>query len=150
MAPGGLGSAIWIKVRSTTCDCCLPNQGATWPEFLGRDTQATFQMNNTASLLNNSVKNVGKRKWEGQWAWNPHRSWPKSWKVLRNPPHSPQAHITNDWSARNTRSWNEAKRWASKNKNNHPHLTFYGCGVMLSRNNVWRWLFYLKKNAQGK
>lgn len=88
MAPDGLRSVIWVSVHSTICDCCLLNQGATWLEFLGRDMKATFQMNDIASLLNNSVKRVRTGKWKGQWAWNPHWSWLRSWKVLRNPrPH---------------------------------------------------------------
>lgn len=34
------------------------NQRATWLKFLGRDKQAIFQMNDRASLPNNSIKRV--------------------------------------------------------------------------------------------
>lgn len=44
----------------------LLNQGATWLKCLGGDTQAIVQMNDTFSLLNNSIKRVRGGKREGQ------------------------------------------------------------------------------------
>lgn len=73
------------------------NQRATWLKFLGRDKQAIFQMNDRASLPNNSIKRVrgtnGKSSELGNLPW----SWIQFLKV-------PETSCTHhhDWSVRNT------------------------------------------------
>lgn len=74
----------------------LPNQGATWLKVWERDEQAIW--NDRASLLNNSIKRARERKWEKQRAWQPHWSWPRSLKVLRNPAPSTHTSPMTDWS----------------------------------------------------
>lgn len=47
-------------IQSVSCNLLFYflNQRATWLKFLERDKQAIFQMNDRASLPNNSIKRV--------------------------------------------------------------------------------------------
>lgn len=88
-------------IQSVSCNLLFYflNQRATWLKFLGRDKQAIFQMNDRASLPNNSIKRVRGTNGKG----NEHETLLGPDPVLEGTEKPSRTHH-HHWPVRNTRA----------------------------------------------